>query len=169
MQLYRGLLLLLQSDTVVPGVRMMNESPCNRSSWLILSLQQTKSLLYTVATSVPQCVLQPMSEEATKFLSINLLKQEIISNCLSQLLILSHHGICLEKNLETPGRSICCLRVHLSDNMCGLNAAPLHACFCVGKEEHIRGSPYIFAIIPTPNSLQKKNENKAARHPQGSA
>lgn len=42
------------------------------------------------------------------------------------------------------------------------------ACVSVREEEHIRGSPYIFAIIPTPNSLQK-NENKAARHPQGTA
>lgn len=42
LQLYRGLLLLLQSDILVPSAHMMNESPCNRSNRLILSLQQTK-------------------------------------------------------------------------------------------------------------------------------
>lgn len=43
LQLYAGLLLLLQSDIVVPCAHMMNESPCDRSSWLTRSLQQTKS------------------------------------------------------------------------------------------------------------------------------
>lgn len=31
------------------------------------------------------------------------------------------------------------------------------------------GSPYIFAVTPTPKIPLLKNENKAARHPQGSA
>lgn len=44
----RGLLLLLRSDIVVPSARMMNESPCNRSSQLTLSLQQTKKLPSTL-------------------------------------------------------------------------------------------------------------------------
>lgn len=46
----RGLLLLLRSDIVVPSARLMNESPCNRSSQLTLSLQQTKKApFHTVA------------------------------------------------------------------------------------------------------------------------
>lgn len=44
----RGLWLLLRSDIVVPSARMMNESPCNRSSQLTLSLQQTKKLPSTL-------------------------------------------------------------------------------------------------------------------------
>lgn len=47
----RGLLLLLRSDIVVPSARLMNESPCNRSSQLTLSLQQTKK------SSLPHCSL----------------------------------------------------------------------------------------------------------------
>lgn len=48
--LYRGggLLLLLQSDTVVPSAHMMNESPCNRSSCLC---NKQKGILCTLTTS----------------------------------------------------------------------------------------------------------------------
>lgn len=56
-----------------------------------------------VTNSVLQCVLHywSMSTAAAYFQTINLLKQEIFSKCLSQLLILSHHGICLEQFRNT--------------------------------------------------------------------
>lgn len=61
-----GLSLLLQSDIVVPGAHMMDESPCERSTWLILSLQQTQSgFLHTVATSVLQHVCHQPNERSS--------------------------------------------------------------------------------------------------------
>lgn len=79
-------------DIAVPRAHMMNESPCNRSSWLALSLQQTNNL-------PPHCdhlCASATRKAFTWFPFINSLEQEIISKCLSQLLISSHHAISLE-------------------------------------------------------------------------
>lgn len=59
-------------------------------------------------------------------------------------------------NLEKPGCSICCLCIHWSEK-CTLNATA-YISLCE-KGEHM-GSPYIFAITPTPLFPIKKMKTK---------
>lgn len=94
-----GLLLLLQSDIVVPSAHMMNDSPCigqAGSSWLCNKQRRFFELLSAQAYF---CSSNPTEKSCSLFLINQFTQARKITKCLSLLLILSHHGIWLETTL----------------------------------------------------------------------
>lgn len=127
-----------------------------------------KGFLHTVATSAPHCALHHRTNEKTRrciFIHQLTRAQNNLQMAFTATNITTSWDLPWN-NLETPGCCICCLCVHWSDNMCVVNAAEYRSLL---KKKKNKGSPYIFAIIPAPQFFAKKNENKAVRHPQGSA
>lgn len=97
----RGYCYCCSQILLSPSAHMMNESPCNRSSRIVVFSAMNKKASFKLWP--PLCLsvfftFYRTGEKRSRSFPIHQLTRagNKISKCHSQLLILSHHGICIE-------------------------------------------------------------------------